>query len=155
MHVLILITALSLAQVPSPTKPDATQSPGVIAQHKAIDYMSTEQQKQWLLAHLMVDLHFNDKKVAEWEKKLNGMTPTMIAVTAKAYVLQQEKKQLQDDRNYAIRVAKMQLKANTYWYRSYYKYKYYNYTSYPCYGPGCGYGWGYPLRPIYVGRFYR
>jgi hypothetical protein len=151
MNVLILIAAISLIQAPLPLKPDATQSPGVIAQHKAIDYMGTEQQKQWLLAHLMVDLHFNDKKVTEWEKKLNSMTPTMIAVTAKAYVLQQEKKQLQDDRNYAVRMAKMQIQAQSYWYRSYYKYKYYNYTNYPCYGPSCG----YPLRSIYVGRIYR
>lgn len=159
MNTLFIIATLALAQVPPPPQPGTSspntaaqqpiESPGVVAQHKAIDYMTTEQQKQWLLAHLMVDLHFNDKKIAEWEKKLSAMTPTMTAVTVKAYVLQQEKKRLQDDRNYAIRVAKMQLQAQTSWYRSYYKYRYYNYSnySYPgCYGPGCfGYGGMYQI----------
>ena len=143
MNALILITALALAQVNKPVPPPqpgaAGPSSGVISQNTALDYMNAEQQKQWLLAHLMVDLHFNDKKIAEWEKKLSAMTPTMIGVTAKAYVLEQEKKKLQDDRNFAMRMAKMQMQANTYWYRTYYKsYSYSNY-SYPCY-PSWGYG---------------
>jgi hypothetical protein len=144
MNTLVLVSVMFLSQIPP--------SPGeVTAKSYAIDSMTTQQQREWLLAHMMVDLRFDDKKMATWEKKLSDMTPTQVAVAAKAYILQQEKKQLQEDRNYAMRMAKMQAQAHTYWYKTYYKYKSYNYTSYPNYG----YGWGYPLRPIYVGRIYR
>jgi len=150
MYTIVIVATLVLSQVNAPPAP----SPGEVAiRSYPIDSMTTQQQREWLLAHMMVDLRFDDKKMATWEKKLGDMTPTQVAVVAKAYILQQEKKKLQDDRNYAIRIAKMQIQAQSYWYRSYYKYKYYNYTSYPSYGPG--YGWGYPLRPIYVGRIYR
>jgi len=151
MNAFILAAAMVLAQT---NKVPPVPSPGEIAARSyPIDNMTTQQQKEWLLAHMMVDLRFDDKKMATWEKKLSDMTPTQVAVAAKAYILQQEKKQLQDERNYAMRMAKMQMQAQTYWHRSYYKYKYYNYTNYPYYGPS--YGWGYPLRPIYIGRIYR
>ena len=148
MNTLVLVSVIFLSQVPKPPSPGEAA-----AKSYPIDNMTTQQQREWLLAHMMVDLRFDDKKMATWEKKLNDMTPTQVAVASKAYILQQEKKQLQDDRNYAMRMAKMQIQAQSYWYRSYYKYKYYNYTSYPHYGPSGG--WGYPLRPIYVGRIYR
>jgi hypothetical protein len=80
------------------------------------------------------------------------MTATENAVTAKAFILKKEEKRLRDERNFAIKMAKMQMRAQIYWHRSYYKYKYYNYSySYPRWPSG----WGYPLQPIYVGRIYR
>jgi hypothetical protein len=143
MSVLILVSAIVLSQVPKAQVPQQKPLP--------IDSMTAQQQKEWLLAYLMVDLRFNDKKVAEWEKKLNAMTPTQIAATAKAYIIKKEEKRLRDERNFAIKMAKMQIRAQTYWHRSYYKYRYYNYNySYP----RCTAGWGYPLQPIYVGRIY-
>jgi hypothetical protein len=144
MNTLILISTILLSQV----------SPEVV-KTSAVDIMTTQQQREWLLVHMMVDLRFDDKKMAIWEKKLGDMTPAQVVVAAKAYILQQEKKQLQDERNYAMRMAKMQAQAQTYWYRSYYKYKYYNYTNYPIYPNYGGGNWGYPLRPIYLGRIYR
>jgi len=176
MNAIILVLAI-ITQTPQPPLPgkvkDVPKSQQALAnvvpsiedepiKRYGLDYMTTQQQKEWLLAHLMADLHFNDKKIADWEKKLGEMTPTQIAVAAKAYALQQEKKRLDEERSYAMRLMKMQLAANQSWYRSYYKYKSYSYTTTPCYWPGCGLGggyggWGYgsmyPIRlPVVIHR---
>jgi hypothetical protein len=80
---LVIVAAMTLAHVSSPSANN-------------IDKMTTQQQKEWLLAHLTVDLRFDEKRIAVWEKKLDAMTPTRIAVTVKSYILAQEKKQKEE-----------------------------------------------------------
>ena len=140
MNTLVFVSVMLISQTYGEAKSDS------------VDKLSTQQQKEWLLAHLMVDLRFDERKITVWEKRLNDMTPTQVAVITKAYILKREKKRQQEEQNQAARIARIQLQKQSYWYKSYYKYRYSNYTSY---NPGYGYNWGYPLRPIYIGRLYR
>lgn len=123
-----------------------------------VDAMTTDQQKEWLLAHLTVDLRFDEDKIAVWEEKLDNMTPTHVAVVVKAYMLSQEKKRQQEEKAQAIRLAKEQLKSQQ-WHQ-YYSYRYHYNNTYPAYPvyrpiyrPNYGYpvSYGYPSYPFRLG----
>lgn len=141
MNTLILVMVM-MAQTPYTTN---------------IDAMTTEQQKEWLLAYLTVDLRFDEDKIAVWEEKLNNMTPTRVAVVVKAYMLSQEKKRQQEEKAQALRLAKEQLKSQQ-WHQ-YYNYRYHYHDNYtypiyrPAYRPNYGYpvSYGYPAYPFRLG----
>ena len=112
----------------------AVVSQDSMATQTILDTMTTQEQKEWLLANMAVDLHFNEERIANWEKKLDAMTPTQIAVSSKAYILQQEKRRLAQERSQALKLAKIQAQGQTYWYKYYNRSRYYHYNNYPSYG---------------------
>jgi hypothetical protein len=68
----------------------------------------TQRQREWLMAHLIVDNHFSDVKIKDIEAKLAKMSPTQVGELIAAY--KDKQYQIKQSQNEAVASAIYQLR---------------------------------------------